>query len=179
MSEFAVIEIPLTRGQVALIDARDSELVSAHRWTANPTPFGAFYATTSIKGKTVYMHRLIVNPPKGKEVDHINRNSLDNRRENLRAVTHLVENMRNGKFALATHCPRGHPYDEKNTIRMKRKNGRQCRECAKLRMRVVLATQTPEQRERRLARHRAYYREHRERMLGQSKANKARRRAAA
>ena len=30
------------------------------------------------------MHRLIMNPQKGKEIDHINRNKLDNRKSNLR-----------------------------------------------------------------------------------------------
>lgn len=41
-----------------------------------------------------YLHRLLMNPPKGMEVDHINRDRLDNRRENLRVVTHR-ENMQN------------------------------------------------------------------------------------
>jgi hypothetical protein len=33
------------------------------------------------------MHRLIINAPLGKEVDHINGDSLDNRRDNLRLCT--------------------------------------------------------------------------------------------
>lgn len=40
------------------------------------------------KSRTVELHRLIMNPPKGMEVDHINRNGLDNRRTNLRIVDH-------------------------------------------------------------------------------------------
>lgn len=43
-----------------------------------------------------YLHRLIMEPPKGKVVDHINRNPLDNRRMNLRVVT-IQQNLRNQK----------------------------------------------------------------------------------
>lgn len=44
----------------------------------------------------VSLHRLIMKPPKGLVVDHVNRNGLDNRRENLRVVT-IQENLRNQK----------------------------------------------------------------------------------
>ena len=42
----------------------------------------------------MHLHRLLMNPPIGFEVDHINGNSFDNRRSNLRIVTHS-ENMQN------------------------------------------------------------------------------------
>ena len=40
------------------------------------------------------MHRVIAETPEGKETDHVNHNSLDNRRENLRVCTHS-QNMAN------------------------------------------------------------------------------------
>lgn len=46
--------------------------------------------------KRLKFHRLVMNPPKDMEIDHINHNTLDNRKENLRIVSHVV-NMANRK----------------------------------------------------------------------------------
>ena len=46
------------------------------------------------KRKNINLHRFIMEPPKGKVVDHINGDGRDNRKENLRICTH-AENMRN------------------------------------------------------------------------------------
>ena len=40
-----------------------------------------------VNERTVRMHRAILDVPKGKIVDHINHNGLDNRRANLRVAT--------------------------------------------------------------------------------------------
>ena len=42
---------------------------------------------TMVKGIHIQMHRFILNPSRKMQVDHINGNGLDNRRENLRIVT--------------------------------------------------------------------------------------------
>ena len=44
------------------------------------------------------MHRWITGPPRGIEIDHINQNKLDNRRENLRLSTRS-KNMHNAKMS--------------------------------------------------------------------------------
>lgn len=40
------------------------------------------------RGTTLKMHRIVLEAKKGQEVDHINRDKLDNRRTNLRIVSH-------------------------------------------------------------------------------------------
>lgn len=78
-------QIPLTRGQFALVDDADFEMLSQWRWTATPSQHG-WRAYRRSNGKTLYMHVQIMGFPKS-EVDHRNRNGLDNRRDNLRLAT--------------------------------------------------------------------------------------------
>lgn len=56
-----------------------------------------FYVQKRVNGKNIYLHRYIMNCPKGKYVDHINHNTLDNRKENLRITTN-ANNLRNGEI---------------------------------------------------------------------------------
>lgn len=80
-------EIKLTKGEVALIDDCDYDLISRYKWQLlNHGKRKYAYTTYSVKNRTqhIYMHRLIMDTPKGMEVDHINFNGLDNRRANLR-----------------------------------------------------------------------------------------------
>lgn len=89
-------EIPLTQGFCALVDDADYEWLSSFRWY-----FASGYARTRVGKAFVYMHRLIMGEPDG-PVDHKNRSSLDNRRENLRLATYSgnaanrLKHLRNG-----------------------------------------------------------------------------------
>jgi hypothetical protein len=74
--------IPLTRGLFAIVDKADYEWLSGFRWHA--TSGRKAYACFARKDKVIYMHRLIMNPPEGKFVDHVDGNSLNYRRCNLR-----------------------------------------------------------------------------------------------
>ena len=92
-------KIKLTHNKYVLIDNEDFDLCNSYRWFyMNNKLAGYGYAsfTKTIKGKrkVIRMHNIIMRPPQGYEVDHINRDTLDNRRTNLRICTR-GENMAN------------------------------------------------------------------------------------
>lgn len=72
------VEIKLKSGSTVTVDAEDYELLSKFSWYV--TPKG--YVVT-----TVTMHRMVTDAPQGVEVDHINGDTLDNRKANLRNCT--------------------------------------------------------------------------------------------
>ena len=94
--------VKLTRGLFCTIDECDVEQVARcawwsytgrkhHTWYAYGRPDGR-----SVQLTPVYMHVFLIQPDEGLFVDHIDGNGLNNRRSNLRIVTH-TENMRNVK----------------------------------------------------------------------------------
>jgi hypothetical protein len=79
--------IPLIGGKHALVDAADFERVSKHKWRLNQFAGRTDYAMTWIRVRYVMLHRFILDPPPGLEVDHVNRDGLDCRRGNMRLAT--------------------------------------------------------------------------------------------
>lgn len=76
-------KIPLGHGQFAIVDDEDYEAVSRYKWHTMANSTGShIYAATKLR-----MHRLILDAPPGYMVDHINGDTLDNRRSNLRLCT--------------------------------------------------------------------------------------------
>ena len=86
-------QIPLTQEKFALVDDEDYEYLNQWKWCAYKAG-KCFYATrscgipNSTKRFLLLMHHAVIGKKEGLEVDHINGNGLDNRRENLRHVTH-------------------------------------------------------------------------------------------
>jgi hypothetical protein len=88
-------QIPLTQGKFALVDDDMYDFLMQWKWNIQ----SAGYAVRQVRHEriidgyiwtrieAILMHRLVCNPPEGLLVDHINRDKLDNRRENLRPCT--------------------------------------------------------------------------------------------
>ena len=89
--------IKLTKGKSTVVDDIDYEYLSQRKWQYNLTQDKNEYAFTQIKGKTTYMHRIIMNAQKGQYIDHVNGNSLDNCRINLRLTNNQL-NQANSKI---------------------------------------------------------------------------------
>ncbi len=94
-------EIELGRGFVAIVDLDDLERLQQYKWHSARGGRGgvkvyaaATHRNSEGKKRALYMHRFILNAPKGSEIDHINGNSLDNRKCNLRFCSRS-ENMQN------------------------------------------------------------------------------------
>jgi len=81
--KMAIRMIPLTQGKVALVSALDYEWLSEYKWYATKSSCN-WYAR---RHPGIYMHREIMNCPKGKEVHHEDTNSLNNDRFNLSVCT--------------------------------------------------------------------------------------------
>ena len=75
--------LALTKGKYTVVEEGDYASLSEFLWYYD----GRGYASRSTAEKEVKMHRFIMGEPEGFEVDHENRNKLDNRRSNLRIAT--------------------------------------------------------------------------------------------
>lgn len=86
---------------VVLIDPEDYEIIVSHDWRLNRKKYeiqNQAYFQAAVKGKTIHLHREIMGCIHGdkKYVDHIDGNTLDCRKSNLRICTN-AENIQNRK----------------------------------------------------------------------------------
>lgn len=99
-----MLRIPLSgkyaHGRYTLIDEQDLPLIAGYTWHANSQNDWAYASTYPSRSlgprKRITMHRMLMGAKAGETVDHINHDTLDNRRCNLRICT-LQQNSANSR----------------------------------------------------------------------------------
>lgn len=95
-----VKEIALTNSDKKVsVDADNFERLSKYKWhlCANGYPCRSIYESSTQKTKHSTMHREIMAAQKGEQVDHIDRNRLNNTRGNLRICNSSENGCNTGK----------------------------------------------------------------------------------
>ena len=100
-NEDGTISVILDKKNFAIVDKKSYDKLSNYRWYAisghGGTKYAVAYMTIGGYQKVFYMHRLCAGCKKGLDVDHIDRDGLNNRTCNLRTCTRS-ENLHNGKI---------------------------------------------------------------------------------
>lgn len=116
--------IPLTKGCMAQVSQEDFGFLSGFSWYASRNHAG-FYAVRKnnrigngkrAKPEQLYMHRVILGARPDEASDHINRNTLDNQRENLRIVDHCASSINRGVQKNSISGVTGLYYDRKKSL---------------------------------------------------------------
>jgi hypothetical protein len=85
------VTIPLSNSGECLVDKDDYFVLSKYTWYRDNYGYvvSKIYDKKTKKCSTIRMHRMIMGvlSKKNVEIDHINHNGLDNRKENLRVCT--------------------------------------------------------------------------------------------
>ncbi len=116
-------KIPLSQGKFAIVDNDKFELLNQWKWFVYKG-VTTLYAARNEKGRTIRLHRVIMNTPKGMDTDHRNGNGLDNRICNLLVCTrsqhHYRRNPKKGKYKGINVAGRFNKYQARITVKGKR-----------------------------------------------------------
>jgi len=102
--EYVVGIINSSKGIISfIIDGNDYEKIVGRSWHVSSAGYIVSYCPTGDGIKQLLLHRFVMNlldfPGRGatESIDHINRNPLDNRKENLRIVSQSEQNINQKK----------------------------------------------------------------------------------
>lgn len=96
--KFSEVPIYNNKGKVVahmLVDNDDHDYAMSRTWRLNAKKY-ACYSTGNVKTGTYkkhLFHRIIMNVEGDLKIDHVNRNTLDNRKSNLRVASDLQNQM--------------------------------------------------------------------------------------
>jgi hypothetical protein len=88
------IAILKLKGGTVKINSSDLSVVKKYTWYIDENGYVRTFIYPGGKKESFYLHQLLKRPSKGKQVDHINGDLLDCRRNNLRVVN-STSNIRN------------------------------------------------------------------------------------
>src|SRR4051794_12209158 len=92
--------IPLTRGLVTIVDREDFERYGHLKWFACREGYAARSVNRADGGvDTILLHRLIAGAEPWEDAHHRNENKLDNRRNNLKLLSHGDHSMHHNRIA--------------------------------------------------------------------------------
>lgn len=112
--------VPLTKGYEAIIDATDMLLVDRGPWCVTysgrrpgqkPKAYAQRQEGSRKNRQRILLHRLIMNAPDDMQVDHVNGDTMDNRRSNLRLATPRQNQQNRGMSPLNTSGIKGVRFD--------------------------------------------------------------------
>jgi hypothetical protein len=92
-------KIRLPHGKYTIVDDDDFDNLNQYKWHVHTKGYAVRHGKSDDGlGRTIRMHREILCAPEGLQVDHINRDKLDNRKNNLRlcnnSQNHMNKNVR-------------------------------------------------------------------------------------
>lgn len=114
------VEIPLSRGAVALVSECDFERVGQFKWSLDQNGYAVRMIQIARTGgirqrRKVLLHRFLLDAPGGMEVDHINHDKLDNRRDNIRLVSRTLNRANAGPKTTSSHGYKGVAFHSRDT----------------------------------------------------------------
>lgn len=93
----AIMRVPLGGADCAIIDAADWPLVAGHHWYRIDSGYAVTNASVGDSKRILYMHVLIFGDADAPEVDHRDRDKLNNRRKNLRRASRRLNSANTGR----------------------------------------------------------------------------------